>query len=258
VKLARRTLDVPIRAIAAAVLALAIPAAFVTFVLLPARTLLVDRSSELERQLERTARLQGIAELGRQAIDGARTEDSSKLIADFLTGNQDSIIVAELQSRLRALALASNVELNSANALPARTLDGLTYLGLRAVLRGQLEDIQRVLHSTEAGTPLLFVQRANLRVDTWPIKSADPSLDGAPAIVAELDIYGAKLPLGLTSAAEAATSTSVMPAVPLALAPGSFGVRNVAPGVLLPPVPLTPPAESLGAGGAATRGGRRP
>ncbi len=173
-----------------AVAAIAIAGGAWTF----ARAGIADLEASLAGRLEQTARLRSAAEQSRQILAATPNGQEATLAGDFLSGSQDSIIVAELQQRLRALAIANNVEFNSANALPVRDGGNISYLGLRVQVRGQLRDIQSVLHAAEAGSPLLFVERLAMRVDTWPIKSADPNLDGAPAMVAEIDLVGARQP----------------------------------------------------------------
>ncbi len=82
----------------------------------------------------------------------------------------------------------------------------MTYLGLHLIVRGEIKDIQQVLHVIETGRPLLFVSRASLRLDSWPITSNDPARNGQPALVAELDVFGAMLPTSVASAAPEANT----------------------------------------------------
>lgn len=159
-----------------------------------ARVSIAEAEASLTNRRATIARLQAAAEESRAVLAAPQADRTAALAGDFLAGAQDPIIVAELQNRVRTLALASQVEFNSANALPPRTAEGIGYLGLRVQLRGQLRDIQAVLHAIETGTPLLFVERAALRVDSWPMKSSDAARDGRPALIADVDVFGARLP----------------------------------------------------------------
>ena len=198
---------------AALLLALgAAPVAIAAAVWFPVRAMIAERESLLKTETETLARLRSVIAQSRRVTDPGGAATDQALTADFLSGGQDAVIVAELQSRLRRLAMANSVELNSANTLPSRTIDQLTYLGLRASLRGQLPDIQRILHAIETGAPLLFIERLALRVDTWPIKSADPAQDGAAALVAEFDVFGAKLPADVAAKSTAGTEPATAPA----------------------------------------------
>jgi hypothetical protein len=198
----------------------------------------LHRNLELEvvARSETLTRMQNSINAGDKSGESQHSTLVTSTTGTFLAGTQDPVIVADLQNRVRGLALANDVDLNSSNLLPARTVDNVSYVGLRVIVRGQLRDIQRVLHTIETSSPLLFVERLVLRIDTWPIKSADPNNDGAAALVAEVDIFGAKLP-------DLGSSTNASAAAKLA-APSITTATGLAPR------PLAVPMES-------TRGGRR-
>ncbi len=148
------------------------------------------------------------------------TKQFDRLAADYLSGPQAPVILAALQNQLRTLALTRGVELNSANNLPARNEQHLEYLGLRVAFRGRLQEIQAILHEIETARPFLFVERAVLRVDSWPLKSADSGRNGAPAVIAELDVYGVRLPEPpATTAGDPSRSSRDGEAGPLPLIP---------------------------------------
>jgi hypothetical protein len=167
----------------------------------------------LNSNRETLARLSRTIAIGQSAIS-ASNQSASPFTADFLSGANESLVVAGLQSRLRDLAIQNMVDLNSSNNLPSRSEGGVTYLGLHIVLRGEIKDVQRVLHVIETGKPLLFVSRAIMRMDSWPIASNVPERNGQPALVAELDVFGAMSPDGLTRAEpEASNDTADAPVV---------------------------------------------
>ena len=179
------------RILALTILVLA-PLAVAFGVLLPARQTLVDLEAELLTQRTTAARLQAVIAHGKVAVSRPISPEAGAYVADYLTGAQDPVIVAELQNRLRAMAIGYGVELASANALPTKTVDAHSYLGLRAVFRGHLKDIQRTLHTIETTSPLLFVERVVMRLDVRPLDNGDPN--GPPALMAELDVYGVRAP----------------------------------------------------------------
>lgn len=181
----------------------------------PALAVIGDLQARVASQQETLVRLNGEIAV-RQAGIGVSDGNPSPFIGDFLTGGSESLVVAGLQNRLRDLAIAHNVDLNSANNLPSRTEGGVTYLGLHLIVRGEIRDIQSVLHVIETGRPLLFISRASLRIDSWPITSTDPARNGQPALVAELDVFGAMLPVAVASAPPEADTpfASGRPAMP--------------------------------------------
>ncbi len=192
-----------------ALLALGVPALAATALYAWGSRMLDESRVELvDKQLAST-RLKQAVETARRLEAAADPDENAALVADFLAGSQDPIIIADLQNRLRALAMSKSVELNSATALPAKQVDGNAYLGVRVNFRGQLPDIQKLVHAIETNSPLLFIDRVWIHTDGWALRSADPDADGAPAVVAEMDILGAKLPAG---AAQFARSNASAPA----------------------------------------------
>jgi hypothetical protein len=114
---------------------------------------------------------------------------------DFLAGPEDSIIVADLQTRLSALITARNAELSSARALPPKSRDGLEFLGLGLQIRAEMKSIQEVLHAIETGTPLLFVERADLRLDDRGAAAGRTrNAESIAPMVLDIAVYGAKWP----------------------------------------------------------------
>jgi Type II secretion system (T2SS), protein M subtype b len=111
------------------------------------------------------AGLKSVIVQGRQVGAERSASDLERYRGDFLAGPEDAIIVADLQTRLRSLITARNAELSSARALQPKSRDGLEYLGLALQIRAEMKSIQEVLHAIETGTPLLFVERVDLRLD---------------------------------------------------------------------------------------------
>lgn len=115
-------------------------------------------------------------------------------LADYLQGAEDAVIVAELQNRLRSIAIGSDVEVNSSSALPTKTIDGHAYLGVRISLRGQMKEVHGVLHAIETAEPWLFVERLAMHLDTSRLQSRVPGFEGAFPLIADVDVFGARLP----------------------------------------------------------------
>jgi hypothetical protein len=132
---------------------------------------------------------------GRQAGTERSATDLERYRGDFLVGPEDAIIVADLQTRLRSLITARNAELSSARALQPKSRDGLEYLGLALQIRAEMKSIQEVLHAIETGTPLLFVERADLRLDERGAAGARArNAESVAPMTLEIAVYGAKWP----------------------------------------------------------------
>ena len=132
---------------------------------------------------------------GREASVQMSAGDLDRYRGDFLAGPEDAIIIAELQTRLSSLITARNAELSSARALPPKSRDGLEYLGLGLQIRAEMRSIQDVLHAIETGTPLLFVERTDLRLDERGAAAGRArSAESVAPMVLEIVVYGAKWP----------------------------------------------------------------
>jgi hypothetical protein len=176
----------------ALLLLVSIPTAIVVGVVLPARQLVVVLEADLATKRATLARLNAVITYGNEAAKQGPSITADIYATDFLTGTQNPVIIAELQNRLRAVAIDKKSELNSVNALPSKSVDGRIYLGLRAVFRGHLKDIQQIVHFVETSSPLLFIDRAVMRLDVRPMGNGDAIQSAVPALIAELDIYGAR------------------------------------------------------------------
>lgn len=119
----------------------------------------------------------------------------AQYLGDFLPGSEDALMMADLQTRLRTLVVARSSELSSAQVLPPRSIDGLTYLGVRIQLRGQLRDVQAILHTIETATPFLFIERVQLRLEDLRVAPAGSTQTAVPRLLADIDVFGAKWPL---------------------------------------------------------------
>jgi hypothetical protein len=128
-----------------------------------------------------------------QGATKAGRPDSNALNVDFLQGSDDALMMADVQTRLRAIVVGQNAELNSARALPMKQIDEQDYVGLRLQIHGTLKGIHAIIYAIEDQTPLLFVERAQLRMEERR-GAVEETAEQLSSMVAELDVYGAKWP----------------------------------------------------------------
>ena len=186
------------RSPASRALALTLLAAFAGLIWLGVINPIRARYHENDEALAEGARL--LAAL-RSAIAGGRRASADESAgqldryrSDFLSGVEDAIIVADLQTRLSALTTARNAEVTSAQALPPKTRDGLAYLGLQLSIRGEMKSIHQMLYAFETSTPLLFIDRAALRLDDRAAGGRDRGAESLAPMTLDVDVYGAKWP----------------------------------------------------------------
>ena len=189
----------PPRSIASRALALGLLGLFAAILWIGAVDPIRSRYNDNDRAI--TAGVRSLAGFTSVVVQGRQTgveitaTDLERYRGDFLAGPEDSIIVANLQTQLSSLITARNAELSSARALPPKSRDGLEYLGLGLQIRAELKSIQQVLHAIETGTPLLFVERATLRLDERGAAAVRArNAESIAPITLEIDVYGAKWP----------------------------------------------------------------
>lgn len=183
-----------------------VPRAIAALILLGGITLISFAGVDPWRQQYRTnaqqisdesyivSRLRAIAALEPTLSASPITADETAFTSNFLAGADDTLVIAELQTKLRSLAVSHKAQLNSARTLPAKTVNGLTYIGLKLELRGDLKDIQQIIHGIETTEPFLFIEKLSLRSSNQANFGRPPLSPNAAQLLAELDIFGAKLP----------------------------------------------------------------
>src|SRR5215475_13717697 len=185
----------PPRSIASRALALGLLGLFAAILWIgavdPIRSRYNDNDRAITDGVRSLAGFTSVIVQGRQTGVEITATDLERYRGDFLAGPEDSIIVANLQTQLSSLISARNAELSSARALPPKSRAGLEYLGLGLQIRAELKSIQEVLHAIETGTPLLFVERAALRLDERG-RARNP--ESIAPMTLEIDVYGAKWP----------------------------------------------------------------
>jgi general secretion pathway protein M len=178
----------------AAVLAgnLAAALAVLTLLVMPVRDFFAERDERIATQRALLARLTAIAAQESRVQAVAREADAQVEHGEFLVGTNEGVIVADLQTRLKAIAEAAGARLRSVQSLPPKTRDEVRYVGARLDVYGPVEAIQRAIHAVETGRPYLFVGAAVIRtalpVNTQGLAHIPPP---EPTIDAQLDIFGA-------------------------------------------------------------------
>ncbi len=107
---------------------------------------------------------------------------------EFLSGPNENVINADLQTRLKTVAEAADARLRAVQSLPPRTRDLTKYSGSRVEIYGSLQSIQRTVFAVESAKPYLLIVGASIKA--LP-SSARPGVPEEPIIQAQLDVFGA-------------------------------------------------------------------
>jgi len=162
------------------------------FLVVPVQAFFAERDAKIVSSRTLLARFAAVAGQQRRVEAAAREADAQVENGEFLVGTNEGVIVADLQTRLKAMAEAGGARLRSVQSLPPKTRDEVRYVGARLDISGPLAAVQRTLHAVEGGTPYLFVDAAVVRVapptNAQGLANATPQ---EPVIDAQLDVFGA-------------------------------------------------------------------
>jgi hypothetical protein len=165
---------------------LAIGLAAYALIVAPVWALFADRDARIAEQRLLLARLAAIA--GQESsVQAAMRETAEQLKrGELLIGPNDGVINADLQTRLKTMAMQAGAQLRSVQGLPATTSEQVRYAGARLEINGPLRSIERTLHAIESGRPYLFVTAGALK-PSHPTQNPRQE----PVIEVRLDIFGA-------------------------------------------------------------------
>jgi general secretion pathway protein M len=171
-----------------------VAAALVLAVLLvmPVQAFFADRDARMASRRMLLARFDAIA--AQQTWVEAAVHEANAQVdhGEFLAGTNEGVIVADLQTRLKAVADAAGARLRSVQSLPPKTHEEVRYVGARLDVYGPLAAIQRTLHAVETGKPYLFVDAAVIRAAPPVNMQGLPNATAQePVIDAQFDVFGA-------------------------------------------------------------------
>ncbi|MBV8755024.1 MAG: hypothetical protein JO328_19380 [Hyphomicrobiales bacterium] len=171
-----------------------VAAALVAAVVLvmPVQAFFADRDARIASQRTLLARFDAIAAQQTRVEAAVHEADAQVDHGEFLAGTNEGVVVADLQTRLKAVADAAGARLRSVQSLPPKTREEVRYVGARLDVYGPLAAIQRTLHAVETGNPFLFVDAAVIRTAPPVNMQGLPNATAQePVIDAQFDVFGA-------------------------------------------------------------------
>jgi general secretion pathway protein M len=120
------------------------------------------------------------------ALSSLKRSDATQ--GGFLTGANENLIAANIQTRIKALAEGARGELKSTQILPSQDEGKLRRIVVRAQLSGTLEAAQKVFYGLEAGAPFLFLDNLTINARSVSRRRAEPEED--PLLDIQFDAYG--------------------------------------------------------------------
>lgn len=103
---------------------------------------------------------------------------------DYLTGESETIMLADLQDRLRAAAQSHGGRTRSTSVLAAvEEAGGVEKIGVQVQLQIGAAGLSELLYDLEAGRPLLFVENLELLARPTRDPADEPDLDASFDVV---------------------------------------------------------------------------
>ncbi len=177
--------------------------ALIAVAILSAVTTLKDQAESLEAKRQQLGRFMAIRTLKPILTREQQLENAKSERPEFLAGESEAVIQANLQTRLTAMAATNQSVLISVGNTPIAERDGTRYAGIRANITGTNEAIVDTLYAIETTTPFLTVRSARLNpVDSGANAAAQQN---APELFLQVQFEGALLPVIAASANGKAT-----------------------------------------------------
>ena len=132
-----------------------------------------------ERLLDRLHSLERLAAVRPELENAIQTiRNDQRTATYFLPPAPPALAAADLQQRVKSLVEGAEGTLLSIQALPVVEEGGMVRVAVSAVLQGNVDALQKVLHSLESQVPLLFVD--NLEVTARQFRPRLPNGTIAP------------------------------------------------------------------------------
>lgn len=170
---------------------LAIVAAFVLLVVQPIHQAIEAGDDALAARRATLARQELIASQAVAVENFANQTSDDNARADFVPGENEVLVEANLQARLKAAAEESRVSVRSLQMLPSKNIRGLTLVGARLEVTGPLDAVHALARGLETDRPLLMILETDLRSQSqfWAA-----TLDRPSDIEGQFDVFGAAAP----------------------------------------------------------------
>ena len=161
----------PLRRVLAVALVIAAASLIVAGLVLPTierYQSLESRVADSEMALQRFAQV--AARLPRLEAERASLKQALAAQDGFLKATSDTLIAAELQTRIKIVVDRAGGQLKSTQILPAREENGFRRITARVEVVGNTDVLERAWYDMESGIPFLFIDNFDLQARQVPRK----------------------------------------------------------------------------------------
>ena len=156
--------------------------------LAPIYQFVADRDIQIAEKQNLLVRFQAMAAREPDVQAAARQPDEQADHGEFLSGPNENVVSADLQTRLKSIVDRNGVRIRTMQSQPAKVSGALVYVGAQLTIYGALQRIQAAIYEVESSKPCLIITNATIRL----LPSGGPGNSSAePVIEARLDVAGA-------------------------------------------------------------------
>lgn len=168
----------------------ALSIAFLTILILGwlwsiAYEVLAAKHRELIVLRETAGRLATIANLKGELVE---QKEQPTDVGNFLAGESENIILANLQNRLTSISENQGAAVVSVSNAPKIEEEGVSFIGLRAVISGEMLGVQGTIFELETKKPALFLRKIKVQST---VQTNAAKIDGPVQLTAQFFVYGA-------------------------------------------------------------------
>lgn len=147
----------------------------------------------LREEQSRIARFAAVAASAEDVEAAAEAIESRQAQSGiFIQGASDAQAAAALQSRINSVVRSAGGDLRSVQSLPPESsaAEGVSRIGVQLQYIGTIHNLRRLLYELETGTPLLFVEKLEMRGRLSRRSRQDENLQVDPNFLITLSLRG--------------------------------------------------------------------
>lgn len=148
---------------------------------------------DLQQERSRIARFAAVAASAEEVEAAAGVAESRQAQSGiFIQGTSDAQAAAALQGRINSVVRSAGGDLRSVQSLPPESsaVDGVSRIGVQLQYIGTIHDLRRLLYALETGTPLLFIEKLEMRGRLSRRSREDENLQVDPNFLVTLSLRG--------------------------------------------------------------------
>jgi general secretion pathway protein M len=106
----------------------------------------------------------------------------------YLEGENETLVAAQLQNRIRSVVQASGAKLSSTQVLQGVDEQGFRRIAVRVSMTCTITDLQKIFHELEGGRPYLFLDNVDVSGEQARRRIGDPTV--REELNVSFDVFG--------------------------------------------------------------------